>query len=629
MSNILRFHPRADTTDQNRESDVNVSTLSKFSDKKWRYHDEITDPSAPLSSKEFTWDWQLPNGDSFLNEKYFSMLLALKQLSVLLVREGVLKPTTLISVISLWRVFVRFLVSRPHPVYRFRDVLPSDIKEFFDHAASRPGKGGKGKLSTSSLANYYRCINFLFEARDHITDGLTTKPSGDKSAKAAANHNRSPDRRTKFIPDEAASVLLKKCIRYVEGYAPMLFDCWKKLQKMKKGSKFKSASPETRYRMALELFATYTPPRPVPADYSLAQVLDSIHSLERELIRLRTACFIIIAFSTGMRLGEIASIKRGCLSTEETRNHGTFYWITATLRKTSKLRNGSVRKWMCGRLAADAVKTLEQLSIVLGASKDTPYLFTTLNQVAGVKPNSRGAFKIVYKAAIRPDLKSFCEDMGVGVHIHSHMFRRTFARNIVRFSSTSLLALKEHFKHWSLYMTDWYVGLDPDLVGELEAERQILSMELMDKICTGKVGGPGGRRWTAELEKRISDGRLPKTFRGKAGSGFRKTLIEDVHESGLMVVPCGDITHCVFRKDFALCTDGETPVTSQCNSYSCRNSFITEEHLPAHELKLSEYQSRYDEFPEARRQSPEGKAYLRKIKEVKFAIKQFKETSGL
>ena len=629
MSRTIRLQQHESSTKIIGESNPKVSTTSRFNDTEWKYHEEIGDPALPEHAKKIDWNWPLPNGDSFLHEKYSSMLVSLKQLAALLVQEKILKPITLFNMTCLWRVFVCFLLEQPRPIYRFRDVLPSDLVGFFEYLASRPGRGGKMKLSTSSMSNYYRGLNYLFEARGYLTDGLNTKPSGDKSAKAAANHKRSPEKRTKFITDEDAIVLLKKCIQYIEEYAPLLFDCWEKLQELKEGNKFRLSSPQSRRRTAIRLLNSYSPPVPVPEDYSLTQVLAGVHPLELELIRLRIACFIVIAFSTGMRLGEIACIEFGCVSMEETRNHGTFYWITSTLRKTVKFGRGSVRTWMCGALAAKAVRTLEQLSVLLGADQDTSYLFTTLKQVAGIKTNSRGSFKILNKTSLESDLKRFCADIGLAINIHPHMFRRTFARNIVRFNKTSLLALKEHFKHWSLYMTDWYVGLDPDLVGELEAERQLMSIELMDKICTSKVAGPGGKRWTIELEKRLSAGLLPKTFRGRAGSGFRKALIEDVHESGLIVVPCGDITYCVFRKDFALCTDGETPITSQCNPYSCRNSFITEEHLPAQELKLTEYQSYYRKLSETEKQSPEGKVYSRKIKEVTSVIKQFKETSEL
>ena len=52
---------------------------------------------------------------------------------------------------------------------------------------------------------------------------------------------------------------------------------------------------------------------------------------------------------------------------------------------------------------------------------------------------------------------------GRAFHIHPHMFRRTFARYVARYDTTNLLALKEHFKHISLSMTDYYVGNDLEL----------------------------------------------------------------------------------------------------------------------------------------------------------------------
>src|SRR3954447_17501609 len=58
-------------------------------------------------------------------------------------------------------------------------------------------------------------------------------------------------------------------------------------------------------------------------------------------------------------------------------------------------------------------------------------------------------------------LKGFIKELKLNVgHIHPHQFRRTFARNVARWSNAPILALQRHFKHWSLLMTDYYIGVD-------------------------------------------------------------------------------------------------------------------------------------------------------------------------
>src|SRR6185369_16109475 len=110
----------------------------------------------------------------------------------------------------------------------------------------------------------------------------------------------------------------------------------------------------------------------------------------------------------GMRLGEIASIKFGCVTSTESRNHGTFYWLTSTLYKTEPSRSGALRKWMCGRLTANAVKILEQQSLLLGASQNTPYLFTTIDQVVSARGLRKKTFKAVTRLSLQRYLSQMC-----------------------------------------------------------------------------------------------------------------------------------------------------------------------------------------------------------------------------
>src|SRR5260370_40413106 len=82
---------------------------------------------------------------------------------------------------------------------------------------------------------------------------------------------------------------------------------------------------------------------------------------------------------------------------------------------------------------------------------------------------------------------------GQAYHIHPHMFRRTFARYVVRYDTLNLLALKEHFKHISLSMTDYYVGNDLELWMLMEEETDRVSIESFDKaLRSDQLAGSGG-----------------------------------------------------------------------------------------------------------------------------------------
>ena len=149
------------------------------------------------------------------------------------------------------------------------------------------------------------------------------------------------------------------------------------------------------------------------------------------------------------------------------------------------------------------------------------------------------------------------DSSGRAFHIHPHMFRRTFARYVVRYDTTNLLALKEHFKHISLSMTDHYVGNDLELWMLLEEETDSASFESFDKaLRADQLAGPGGVRLRKKVDQAIAEGRLEKDFRGEAGSHLRRRMIVDLVEAGQRIYPCAASNYCWFHDGSALSRTG-------------------------------------------------------------------------
>jgi hypothetical protein len=206
---------------------------------------------------------------------------------------------------------------------------------------------------------------------------------------------------------------------------------------------------------------------------------------------------------------------------------------------------------------------------------------------------------------------------GSTFHLHPHMFRRTFARYVVRYDTTNLLALKEHFKHISLSMTDYYVGNDLELWLLLEEETERVSIESFDKaLRADQLAGPGGARLKKKIDQAIAEGRLQKEFRGEAGDHLRKRIIRDLVESGQHIYPCAASNYCWFRADSALCTDGNRPILKHCNPGACLNSIITLEHKPHWEKVKHDCEELMEQKPQA---EPYQKA-LRDIHSVSSRI---------
>ena len=82
-------------------------------------------------------------------------------------------------------------------------------------------------------------------------------------------------------------------------------------------------------------------------------------------------------------------------------------------------------------------------------------------------------------------LKEFCAHHGINdkdgkrYPLHSHQFRRTYARFIARSELGDLLTLRDHFGHWSLDMTVYYADGGAD---EYEADTELLELVAKEKM---------------------------------------------------------------------------------------------------------------------------------------------------
>jgi hypothetical protein len=278
------------------------------------------------------------------------------------------------------------------------------------------------------------------------------------------------------------------------------------------------------------------------------------------------------------------SLKYGCIEEEQTETNGNFVWVHGTLFKMQESPDGLPTKWLGGQVAATAVATLERLTEHTRRLTSEKHLVipVTLN---GLRKWRADPISEVFGSRCLNDYVQFIDlrdDKGAYYDLHAHMFRRTFARHVARSDSTNLMALKEHFKHCSVVMTDGYVGMDEDLQLLLDLENDLLSADCFDKaLRSTHLSGRRGKEIVELVDKAIADGTLPAEFRGEAGNHIRREMIRDFIEAGQQLYPCGARNFCWFRQDSADCTKGNRPIVEVCNPIGCANAVIEkEEHLP-------------------------------------------------
>lgn len=553
-----------------------VSQVSRFRDAVWDFSNENQNPSIDDSSKQIRWAFPTPGGGRFTDPPFRRLCESTKQFIYALlwhpVDEAPLAASAVVQLFQRITFFIAHLLSYRHPVLRFKDVLPHHCDDYIEHVLAM-------ELSASYKYGRIHILQKLFQYRDVMTDGLVVDPFQGKPPVrkiAGYSHASEAETQTAIIPDEILGPLVRLALEYVDCAADYLFDALHGIEKIRKaGCDFEYRA--NRYLRGLE-----------PSAYGLEGTrfeggISNIRQLYKELGYLQTACFVLIAFATGMRISEILSLRQGCCEIQKERGRPDLIWLRSRVFKMQGTPAGRPAKWLGGPVSAKAVGVLERLLLARAQGQaKAPFLWQPAPPFWRDRaPKPLVAISIAYRLKCFLSILGAKDAFGRPFHIHPHMFRRTFARHVARHDTTNLLALQEHFKHTSLWMTDYYVGSDHELWTLMVEEEEKLYVESFDKaLRSERLAGPGGSHLKKKIDEAIADGRLPKDFRGEAGSHLRKEMVRNLVESGQRVYPCVASNYCWFRPESALCTQGSHPLLTRCNPGACANSVITLEHKP-------------------------------------------------
>jgi integrase len=552
-----------------------ISLASRFQDEVWDFSNEIRNPTIEKSSKLIRWSFVTPDRGRFTDPRFRMLRHSFKQFIYALLWHPVDEPPFAASaaqqIFNRTTLFIQHLLSYPHPILRFKDVLPHHCEDYIQNVLNT-------ELSASYKYGRIHVLQKLFQYRHVMDDGLLVDPfQGKPPVRKIAGYSHAAQRETQtpVIPDEALTPLIRGALEYVDRSADYLLSAFEGVEAVRK-ARCNFAYRATRYLRDLPV-----------SDYCLegtkfAGGLQSLRQLFVELTHLQAACFVLIAFATGMRISEVLSLREGCC-------------------ETAKEPGQPDPKWLGGPISAMAVAVLERLGRRARRRLKTSYLWLPTPRFT----RPRGSEPLA-AIVIRVRLNNFVamleikDASGRPFHLHPHMFRRTFARHVARYDTTNLLALKEHFKHASLYMTDYYVGNDHELWTLMVEEEEKLFLETFDKaLQSDYLAGPGGSHLKRKIDAAIAEGRLPKDFRGEAGSHLRKEMIRNLVEAGQRVYPCAASNYCWFRPESALCTQGDHPLLKRCNPGACANSIVTREHKPYWEKIQRDCESLMEQKPQA------------------------------
>jgi integrase len=299
---------------------------------------------------------------------------------------------------------------------------------------------------------------------------------------------------------------------------------------------------------------------------------DSIGTLAR---MLQTACYILIAYLTGMRDSEIKHLSRGCATTERDSTGTAYRWkITGLAFKGETTTRGVPATWVAGHPAARAVTVLERLQ-----PPGQPLLFARLPYREGTRPRSSAA--VLTTAATQNALADFAAwvnqyctstgrtdtipGVGTGGQLTTRQFRRTLAWHIAR-RPGGVIAGALQYRHHAIQMFESYAGTSASgFRAEVEAEQAIARGEHLLAMTDQHqhLTGPAAREAAARLA----------AFGGFAGQvTTAPRRIARVMASHDPAVYPGEYVTCVYSHARALCSHGDGPDLGTCQPLHCRNA---------------------------------------------------------
>ncbi|MFB6506504.1 MULTISPECIES: hypothetical protein [unclassified Streptomyces] len=280
---------------------------------------------------------------------------------------------------------------------------------------------------------------------------------------------------------------------------------------------------------------------------------------------LSTACFVIVSYLSGARVGEVLNLRRGCVSFDK----DTGLWLLEGLyfkgaedEDGNKIPEGTVREdpWVVIEIVSRAVEILERLhkSHLLFPNRLMP-----IKQTPGKEPKRRGEARS--DRLIADDMATFiawvnerCQQLGRKDHIPTDpggpiaasRFRRTLAW-FIRRKPRGLIAASIQYGHAHTQMLQGYAGsYEAGFLDEYAFEDWLFRMEGIAederRLLAGEhVSGPAADAYRYRVQA------ASREFAGRVLTSERQA--RDLLGNPLLQIHHGEGMTCVLNPVVAAC----------------------------------------------------------------------------
>jgi integrase len=563
-----------------------VSKTSTFGDDVW-----VFDTATHSAKRRLDWTRQFASGHSLADPGNEELLLTCKELVYHLLlgweRRKAIKPTSACTYAFALLDSVNWMLEQG--IRRFADLDQHEISRLRVALSERQWKYIVGARKWVKLVEPLRFkpvhvhhklspLRDLVRARAFIADTPDWNPEHDEAERGGTIRDERAGEHSP-IPFELAVTLYAEALQWVLVYGPILLEA-----KTAANAAYLSARkrvPDTRAIWRSDaLRAIHGVGGSIEIDGRTVDLSGIGKRAFNALIRhLETACFLVSSGFTGMRIHELSNLNVECLAV---RHVGGRALLCLKSRESKTATGGSTEpaEWVAGFDTADnpvrsAIEMMREVAADERHAAGLSALFVTKAETLTVDGNAMP----MSTQAMNRRLNQFLQAVipGAEWHLTTHQLRKTFARFVARNHKLGLLALRRHFKHVSLAMTEHYGGVDFELLSAIADERHDEMREALHEILGSEyLGGKLG----IEITKSNA------SFRGVAGKEALADWVDAFlkGDSPLMSHPYG---MCFVFRETARCgTDADRVGLRTC--MGCSNLIVGPRHAPWWEDRIRE-----------------------------------------
>ena len=550
-----------------------VASSSRFLDPVWSF--ERWNRARTTGKLRIDWRQRLDNGAMLTDPRYASLLQVGRELVYLLMNAPPggrrrHRATSAIDVAEHVFAFLRWLTTQGYT--RLADVDPEATSRYRAWVLTRRAHSGR-PLAPSTTARYLIVPLDLHRFRDRLSDGLVEHPFQGMELDEILG-SLAPTGEIPHIPMDIAVPFLLVAVRWVREHGPEIADALDHSEEAYAQAAARGRDAKICGWVALRSLRRFRFEHPPMIDGR--QSPESVGLLQlRRLVRFSiTASFIVVAALTGMRLSELLSLDENCLERLplEDGSGECLLYVRGLLVKTAGTPSGELVRWVAGVDGPDnhvraAIELVRRLTGGLRKGTGGTHLFLNIALREGKRrPDTPGGQTINWR------LNTYARAVGTARpwRFSTHQFRKTFARFVAMGDKSGLLALKQHFKHVSIAMTDRYVGRDLELLDLVATEQQQQLGRALDELLGAEcLAGKLGEQIVARNQR----------FRGRAGDEVRREYVKMVLEETDLVILPHEYGYCVYRAEVARC-GGAWSRMGLSTCIGCSNFAVGPAHVP-------------------------------------------------